>query len=143
RTPHYPLADFAVDLGATLPRHRQLYGVLRAAILEGRLARGTRLPSSRLLAAELGCARGTVILAFDQLHAEGYLRSAGGSGPFVAEEVPEELLSVRRRAARRGERAGKAPPRLSRHAAALLGGAARPASERPFASGRPALDAFP
>ena len=46
---------------------------LREAIRDGRLAAGTRLPSTRTLAAELGLARGTVSAAYDQLVAEGHL----------------------------------------------------------------------
>ena len=48
------------------------------------LAPGTRLPSSRALAAELGCARATVVAAYEQLVAEGYLLAAVGAGTTVA-----------------------------------------------------------
>src|SRR5882724_906055 len=96
RTARHPLFDMALDATADETLHRQLYGQIRAAILSGRLAPGTPLPSSRLLAGELGCARGTVLLAIDQLAAEGYVRSAGGSGTFVADELPDDLLSLRR-----------------------------------------------
>jgi GntR family transcriptional regulator/MocR family aminotransferase len=57
---------------------------LRGAIIDGRLAPGTRLPSSRALAAELGCARATVVAAYEQLVAEGYLLATVGSGTAVA-----------------------------------------------------------
>ena len=57
---------------------------LRGAIIGGRLAPGTRLPSSRALAAELGCARATVVAAYEQLVAEGYLLAAVGAGTTVA-----------------------------------------------------------
>ena len=58
---------------------------LREAIRDGRLAAGTRLPSTRTLAAELGLARGTVSAAYDQLVAEGHLVAVRGSGTRVAE----------------------------------------------------------
>jgi GntR family transcriptional regulator / MocR family aminotransferase len=64
---------------------RQLYQALRARILDGRLASGTRLPASRDLAALLGIARNTVIRAFDQLYAEGYVEGRVGAGTYVAE----------------------------------------------------------
>jgi GntR family transcriptional regulator / MocR family aminotransferase len=58
---------------------------LRAAIREGRLAAGTRLPSTRALAADLGLARGTVAEAYAQLQAEGYLTARRGGGTWVGE----------------------------------------------------------
>jgi GntR family transcriptional regulator/MocR family aminotransferase len=57
---------------------------LRQAIVSGGLTPGTRLPSSRALASELGCARATVVAAYEQLVAEGYLLAAAGSGTTVA-----------------------------------------------------------
>ncbi|MBS0541745.1 MAG: winged helix-turn-helix transcriptional regulator, partial [Proteobacteria bacterium] len=63
----------AVDPAAPEPLHKQIGAQIRAAILERRLAPGLRLPSSRTLATELGCARGTILAALDQLVAEGYL----------------------------------------------------------------------
>jgi GntR family transcriptional regulator/MocR family aminotransferase len=61
---------------------------LRHAILDGRLRPGTRLPSTRALAARLRLARSTVALAFDQLTAEGYIEARRGSGTFVCQAVP-------------------------------------------------------
>ena len=55
--------------------HRQLEQGLRAAIGSGRLAAGSVLPSSRMLSAQLGVARGVVVEAYEQLAAEGYLTS--------------------------------------------------------------------
>ncbi len=65
---------------------------MRRAILERRLKPGTRLPSSRLMAQDLACARGTVVLAFDQLVAEGYVVSQAGSAMSVAANLPDEML---------------------------------------------------
>jgi len=62
---------------------RQLYTLLRAAMLDGRLPADTRLPSSRWLAKELGLARNTVLEVYEQLLAEGYLRARRGAGSFV------------------------------------------------------------
>jgi len=59
---------------------------LRDAVRDGRLAPGTRLPSSRALARELGVARGTVSQAYEQLVAEGFLDSMPRSGIAVAEQ---------------------------------------------------------
>jgi len=61
-------------------RGRVVESALREAIRDGRLPAGSRLPSSRDLAAQLGVARGTVTLAYAQLTAEGYLVAQAGSG---------------------------------------------------------------
>ncbi|WP_254621420.1 PLP-dependent aminotransferase family protein [Stutzerimonas stutzeri] len=63
---------------------RQLYQALRERILDGRLPGSTRLPASRDLAGLLGVSRNTVIRAFDQLYAEGYVEGRIGAGTFVA-----------------------------------------------------------
>ena len=72
--------------------HRQLYGRLREAVLSGRLAAGTRLPSTRTLAAELGVSRNTVTGAFLPLLSEGYLEGRVGSGTYVSRSLPENLM---------------------------------------------------
>lgn len=64
-------------------RGRALQAALRDAVRSGRLARGARLPSSRDLAADLGVSRGLVTEAYEQLTAEGYLRSGRGAGTWV------------------------------------------------------------
>ena len=64
-------------------RGRTLQEALREAVRSGRLAPGTRLPSSRELAADLGVSRGLVTEAYEQLTAEGYLRSGRGAGTWV------------------------------------------------------------
>ncbi|MGW2748015.1 MocR-like pyridoxine biosynthesis transcription factor PdxR [Streptomyces sp. NPDC001450] len=68
-------------------RGRALQAALREAIRSGRLAPGTRLPSSRDLAADLGVSRGLVTEAYEQLAAEGYLRSGRGAGTWVGDAV--------------------------------------------------------
>ena len=70
---------------ASTPLHRQLEAGLREAIRGGRLASGTRLPASRMLAGDLGVSRRLVVEAYSQLLAEGYLRSRRGAGTYVAE----------------------------------------------------------
>ncbi|MEU2023855.1 PLP-dependent aminotransferase family protein [Streptomyces sp. NPDC016469] len=65
-------------------RGRALQSALREAVRSGRLAPGTRLPSSRELAADLGVSRGLVTEAYEQLTAESYLRSGRGAGTWVS-----------------------------------------------------------
>lgn len=71
-----------------LPLHRQLYEALRRAILDGKIAAGERLPSSRDLTQDLQLSRNTVVAAINQLTVEGYLISHIGSGTFVSDNVP-------------------------------------------------------
>lgn len=72
-----------LDPTAQIPLHKQLYEGLRSTILRGQLPVGTRLPSTRAFALELGVSRATVQLTFEQLIAEGYLRGRTGSGTYV------------------------------------------------------------
>nr|BAC87870.1 hypothetical protein [Pseudomonas fluorescens] len=64
---------------------RQLYQALRARVLDGRLASGTRLPASRDLAAALSISRNSVVRAYDQLYAEGFIEGRVGDGTYVAQ----------------------------------------------------------
>jgi len=83
-----------LDLYVDLPAHRVRAGLeaaLREAVQTGRLAPGTRLPSSRTLAADLGIARNTVADAYGQLVAEGWLTAQQGSGTRVAAAVAAAL----------------------------------------------------
>lgn len=76
--------DLHLDISLGRGRRAALEDALRQAIRDGRLALGERLPSSRGLAAQLGLARGTVVEAYTQLAAEGYLRSRPGAVTEVA-----------------------------------------------------------
>ena len=69
------------------PLSRQIYTGLRRAILGGTLRSGERLPSTRELAEELRVSRTVVLLAYDQLLAEGFVHGRAGSGTYVAEGV--------------------------------------------------------
>ncbi len=76
-------ADLHLDLAASRGRN-DLVQALHASIRSGRLPAGTRLPSSRSLAKDLGIARNTVADAYGQLVAEGWLTARQGSGTVVA-----------------------------------------------------------
>jgi len=137
------LGTLALDRAADAPLQRQLYDALREAILDGRLAPRTRLPSSRQMARDLGAARNTIVGAFEQLVAEGYLEARVGDGTRVAAVLPEALLHVGRASTRRPA-AGKAPG-LSARGKALIAVRRPPADprRRAFQPGLPALDEFP
>jgi GntR family transcriptional regulator/MocR family aminotransferase len=73
-----------LDLDGQGARYAQLIRALKGAILDGRFAAGARLPASRSLARELDLSRNTVLAAYEQLQAEGFLLGRVGSGSFVA-----------------------------------------------------------
>src|SRR5215831_16169310 len=126
-------------------RQAALHEVLRAAIVDGRLRPASRLPSTRDLAREHGVARGTVVAVFEQLAAEGYLSSRRGSGTFVNQVLPDELLA--RRPATPPVATRRRSPRLAERAALLTVEPQAVAGARaighPFVAHLPALDAFP
>jgi GntR family transcriptional regulator/MocR family aminotransferase len=140
-----PLVGIALDPESEVARHRQLYQALRAAVLSGRLAPGTRLPSTRALAGDLGCARNTVVSAFEQLFAEGYLEGKVGSGTYVSRQLPETLLTAERDARAAPDPSARAGPRqLSARGRRLADlGLTRPARPRAFNPGEPELAQFP
>jgi GntR family transcriptional regulator / MocR family aminotransferase len=110
-----------LDASGTQVR-RALEDALRRAIQAGRLHQGTRLPSSRALAADLGLARNTVADGYGQLIAEGWLVARHGSGTWVAERGPAD------------------PPRADPPAQA---GPERAVPRYSLAAGHPDLSAFP
>ena len=78
-----------------LPLHRQLYEAMRRALLDGKLAAGDRLPSSRELTQDLQLSRNTVVAALSQLTVEGYLVSRVGSGTYVNDTLPRSAARNR------------------------------------------------
>ena len=72
-----------LDRGASTSIYQQLCEQLRRALLDGRISRGTRLPSTRTLAQALGVSRTVTSAAYDELFAEGYLEGRHGSGTYV------------------------------------------------------------
>jgi GntR family transcriptional regulator/MocR family aminotransferase len=142
--------DFALLLGAFERTHRErgwsrqrlLHECLRAAIRSGQLAPGTRLAATRVLAAELGLARNTVLYAYEQLASEGFvLPDRRGTVVAGSAGMPEAAPAV-----------GSSKDGLSRRARHLRGVAGQdvnaavvfPADAMgAFAPGVPALDEFP
>ncbi|MEM7122412.1 MAG: PLP-dependent aminotransferase family protein [Pseudomonadota bacterium] len=139
--PADPVLPLAFDRSLPEPLHRQLYDQLCALILAGRLSPGVRLPSTRALAADHGVSRNTVVSAYDQLLAEGYVTGTVGSGTYVSTILPDELLS-----ARATEPAGQAatPGEPSARGARLLAMApGRDRRHQAFLAGVPDLEHFP
>jgi GntR family transcriptional regulator/MocR family aminotransferase len=90
--PHPPFITLDEKRGA--PLYRQIYETIRRSILSGGLPSGRQLPASRLLAKQLGVSRMTVVNAYEQLLAEGYLEGRMGAGTFVSAHLPEEFLQA-------------------------------------------------
>ena len=135
-----------LDRDAAQPAYRQLHALLLQAVLQGQLAAGTKLPSSRLLAQELGLARNTVIEVYEHLAAQGCLQTRHGSGTYVADLSAERMLDVpaaaRSKPAPRPASAG--PASLSRRGRLLLAGAGVSARQwGAFMPGVPDVEEFP
>lgn len=117
------------------PLHRQLFGEIREQIVGGILRGGSRLPSTRELAAERGVSRKTAEEAYAQLEAEGYVERRVGSGTYVCElPLPKKRtarLEGRRTLSGRGRAAGTSMACVE------------PLVVKPFAAGLPALEHFP
>jgi GntR family transcriptional regulator / MocR family aminotransferase len=127
---------------AAVPLYRWLYEQLRTSILEGRLRAGARVPATRDLAETYKLSRSTIVKAFEQLMADGYVEGRRGSGTYVSQVLPEHLLQVR---STRQE--GRLPHRrivLSDYAKRLQPFRSSPAKPvRAFRANQPALDLFP
>ena len=74
------------DIGTSL--QLQLIKGLKGKILSGEIDKGSKLPSSRVLATDIGVSRIVTLTAYEQLIAEGYLVSQPGSGTFASDNIP-------------------------------------------------------
>ncbi len=138
------LATISLNRSTQAPLYLQLYRELREAIETGRLQPKARLPSSRSLAEDLGLSRKTVVDAFEQLTAEGYLESSVGSGTYVSGALPQPMLGLEMRKLNPGNQpvAFRSLSRRSRKIE-VLSPFFPPVKPLPFRHGLPALDAFP
>lgn len=127
-----------------MPATRWLSTALRTEILEGRLRPGSRVPPTRDLAKQYGLSRGTVVAAFQQLGSEGYLEGSVGSGTYVNQVLPDDLLQVTRHGTSPAASERTKQHRLSqfgRRAGLFPTFPSRPT--RAFRTDLPALDLFP
>jgi GntR family transcriptional regulator/MocR family aminotransferase len=125
------------DLGEPdgIPLYRHVYRRIREQVLAGSLASGTRLPSTRTLAADAGISRKTAEEAYAQLETEGYVVRRTGSGTFVAEVSTRPRRTIRL--------AGRRTLSARGRAIAATTACVEPSEVRAFGAGLPALDAFP
>ena len=120
----------AVDRTLETPFHRQIYSAIRGYILDRRLPPRAKLPATRGLAKQLGVGRNTILAAYDQLLAEGFVETRPGSGTRVREQLDRRKDAAARRAAppcsglsRRGSLIASLPqPRRTPSAIALTPG---------------------
>jgi GntR family transcriptional regulator/MocR family aminotransferase len=134
---HLPL-----DRATSVPIFRQIYDGLRRAILDGRLRPGQRIPSTRSLATDLGVSRLPVLSAYEQLLHEGYLVGRTGSGTFVTDKIPDDLLRPRA-IARLTPLAPRSPGVRERAVPNQPSPTSWSLPVVPFQVGLPALDLFP
>src|SRR5713226_10284815 len=124
------------------PLYRWFYEELRAAILEGQLKPGARLPATRDLAEQYRLSRATVVAAFEQLKSEGYVEGRVGAGTYVSQVLPDELLQVGRISRERTAHVRRvAWSSYARRLKLFRGG--EPRITRAFRANQAALDAFP
>ena len=130
------LYAWQLDRTSRTPLSRQIYMQVRTAVLSGALRAGTRMPSSRTMARMLGVARASVVAAYEQLLAEGYVEARHGSGTFISDEVAG--LATRRHVAPRANQ------RVVPASAQVFSDFERSAVQsdaRPFNTGRTLVDA--
>lgn len=121
------LGDFSVTPSlAHQTRQSALFHAAREKITSGLWATGCRLPSTRKMAEALGFSRNTVIAAYEQLAAEGYIESRQSSGFYVSIHLPDHYLQTH-----------------SDHEQQSLPSTNQDDKNRPFAPGIPDLKAFP
>ncbi len=133
-----------VDLERAAPvsLYRQLYEQLRGAILDGRLPAGTRVPSSRAMAAQLGVARNTVLAAVEQLSAEGFLEARRGSGTLVSGQLSAGLTRAARKRSS-GKRPAYSLSATGKRLASVIRTSDGGETPKPFMPGIPDTGAFP
>jgi GntR family transcriptional regulator/MocR family aminotransferase len=148
RTKSIKRPEIILDVMLPVPLYKQLYERLRGAILAGQVERGTRLPSTRRLARELGISRSTTVLAYTQLLLEGYLESRVGQGTVVARALPGTLFNTQidQTPAKPPDTLKTSPP-LSSRVRSLQDMPYPERIEEPeglaFRGGEPAVDLFP
>ena len=131
------LANLPLDRTAATPLFRQLYAQLKEAILRGDLAPGMQLPPTRAFGERLGLSRQTILNAYDQLMAEGYLSGTVGRGTFVSTQLQAPPPAPSRAPMRPLSARGLA------HATAMGGTRYHEGKLRAFRVSMPGLDLFP
>jgi GntR family transcriptional regulator/MocR family aminotransferase len=140
-----PFVGLSIDPASKDTITKQIYDHIRRMVLSGSISPGSRLPSSRDLAGQVGISRNTVLAAYDQLTAEAYLEGRVGSGTFVVRNLPDAFLRAQLRPLPVREMAGQRElaNRQSGISAALAIAPKTQPSRRAFRTGLPDADSFP
>ena len=124
--------------------YQRLFHCLVEAIRSGVVAPNTKLPASRDLALELKISRNTVLNAYQQLEAQGYIQGFTGRGTWVSPNIPDDYLNAKPTLANQGPFQQKLAPNLSKRAQAFLEKVAtRPMQWGAFVPGVPDVNEFP
>ena len=83
----------SLDESSPVPLFLQIAKAIERAIQEGRLKPGEALPGTRAMGDQLGVNRNTVVAAYQELVAEGWLQARTGGGTFVADPLPDAARS--------------------------------------------------
>ncbi len=140
-----PLVGIHIDFASGIPLYKQLYSLLREAILSGRLKGEQKLPSTRTFSNDLKVSRNTVVQAFEQLMIEGYITGKIGAGTYVTNEIPDKYI-LDRKAQSVAKNKSKIPSIKLDKKFGSTGLIHRNISEdkiAPFQNGLPSLDDFP
>src|SRR5262245_3832753 len=132
------LYGWQVDRAASTPLFHQIYLQIRSAILSRAFPPGTKLPSTRELAGRLSVARASVVSAYEQLLAEGYLSGKVGSGTYISSDLPKAIPLSERKPTRSAARPGRLPARVRSFS---IPDPALQDSDLPFNTGRVLFDA--
>lgn len=143
---HINIPGLVINRKNKTPAYRQIYEGLRNIILNRQIREGQRLPSSRILAEDLGISRNIVLLAYEQLALEGYINSGVGSGSYVSKNLDQIMTGAKHKTL---------PPAVKGDEAKSLVNLKHPLSENinnkesekssviPFQNGIPSFDQFP
>lgn len=105
-----PWLALSIERGSKTPIFEQICTAIRTQVVSGDLTTGTKMPPTRAFATELGVSRSTVVTAYEQLVAEGYLNSLRGSGYTVCALGEVELLRTAPLRDRTSEPSDRRPP---------------------------------
>lgn len=135
----------SIDRKAHKAIYQQIYDAYRSAIVGRTLRAGQRVPSTRMLASELGISRLPILNAYAQLLAEGYIESRVGAGTVISKSLPDQIASSEPRRTQTSVRLHPGP-RLPSKRSSLLGAVDNvswPRGRGAFVVSQIAFDEFP
>lgn len=140
-----PLVGIELNFKSNEPLSKQLYIQLRDGILSGRLRGGQKLPGTRTFASALGISRNTVLSAFEQLMIEGYIKGKTGAGSYVAEDLPDKVITSHKTTPGGSKKSKRFSPNINKNIGSmdLIRRNTLDDELLPFQGGTPSLQDFP